>query len=398
MKGSCATGRLNLTRMLRRPLSECQSESMRILPLLTRCGIIAPGRGRAQRDREVRTMDMTRRRFIETAGIAAAAPTLATAAVTASQGDSRATAPRRTSRARDLTDTELEAMFRRCSNAGRWGSDDELGTLNYITPQKRIAAAALVKRGEVVSVGRDLSTKQSKTNAQPVGHVMTYSDAKSPSCGDDFTIAPKGTVVTHMDALCHFSWNDQFYNGRKRSDSLTASGSKWGSIYAQRQGIFTRGILLDVAAARGVPWYNPDEYVTAEDFEAAEKRQRVKVESGDAIFVRTGMERMEAELGEQDIYPRAGLHAECAEWMHNRQVSVYGGDCIEKLPYPSESFTSAVHMIVLASMGLPILDWPALTELARACERLNRWDYLLTTAPLRLPGGTSSPINPLCVF
>jgi kynurenine formamidase len=147
-----------------------------------------------------------------------------------------------------------------------------------------------------------------------------------------------------------------------------------------------------------VSWYNPDEYVTAADFEAAEKRQRVKVESGDAIFVRTGMERMEAELGEQDIYPRAGLHAECVEWMHNRQVSVYGGDCIEKLPYPSESFTSAVHMIVLASMGLPILDWPALTELARTCERLNRWDYLLTTAPLRLPGGTSSPINPLCIF
>jgi kynurenine formamidase len=352
----------------------------------------------AQFDSEVRTMDITRRRFIETAGIAAAVPTLANGALAASQGATRATAPRKTSRARDLTDAELEAMFHRCSNTGRWGPNDELGTLNYITPQKRIAAAALVKLGEVVSVGRDLSTKQSKTNGQPVVHMMIYTDAKSPSCSDYFTIAPHGMVVTHMDALCHFSWNDQFYNGRKRSESLTASGSKWGSIHAQRQGIFTRGVLLDVAAARGVPWYNPDEYVTAADFEAAEKRQRVKVESGDAIFVRTGMERMEAELGEQDIYPRAGLHAECVEWMHDRQVSVYGGDCIEKLPYPSESFTSAVHMIVLASMGLPILDWPALTELARTCERLNRWDYLLTTAPLRLPGGTSSPINPLCIF
>jgi kynurenine formamidase len=336
---------------------------------------------------------------METAGMAAAAPALITAhEETAAQGSSRATATRRTTRARDLTDAELEAMFRRCSNAGRWGRDDELGTLNYITPQKRVAAAALVKGGEVVSVGRDLSTRQSKTNGQPVVHMMTYSDAKSPSCGDYFTIAPHGMVVTHMDALCHFSWNDQFYNGRKRSESLTASGSKWGSIYAQRQGIFTRSVLLDVAAARGVSWYSPDEYVTVADFEAAEKRQSVRVESGDAIFVRTGMERMEAELGEQDIYPRAGLHAECAEWMHDRQVSVYGGDCIEKLPYPSESFTSAMHMIVLASMGLPILDWPALTELAATCSRLNRWDYLLTTAPLRLPGGTASPINPLCIF
>ena len=344
--------------------------------------------------------EITRRGFIETVSLAAAVPPLAAAAQSAGQpaAPTRVTSSRATSRARDLTDAELEAMFRRCSNTGKWGADDELGTLNYVTPAKRIAAAQLVKTGEVVSVGRDLTTRQSKTNGQPVVHVMMFSDANSPSCGDYFTIAPHGMVVTHMDALCHFSWKDQFYNGRKRSETLTASGAKWGSIYAQRQGIFTRGVLLDVAAARGVSWYKPDEYVTVADLEAAEKRQRLRVESGDAIFVRTGMERMETELGEQDIYPRAGLHAECVEWMHNRQVSVYGGDCIEKLPYPSESFTSAVHMIVLASMGLPILDWPSLTELAETCERLGRWDYLLTTAPLRLPGGTASPINPLCIF
>lgn len=335
---------------------------------------------------------------METASLVAAAPSLVTVAQGTPQAPTRTTAPRATTRARDLTDAELEAMFHRCSNAGRWGPDDELGTLNYITPEKRIASAALVKKGEVVSVGRDLSTKQTKTNQQPVSHIMMFSDAASPSCGDYFTIASHGMVVTHMDALCHFSWNDQLYNGRKRSQSITASGAKWGSIYAQRQGIFTRGVLLDVAAARNVPWYQPNEYVTVADLEAAEKRQGVRVESGDAIFVRTGMERMEAELGEQDVYPRAGLHAECVEWMHKRQASVYGGDCIEKLPYPSERFTSAMHMIVLASMGLPILDWPSLTELAKTCERLSRWDYLLTTAPLRLPGGTAAPINPLCIF
>ena len=343
-------------------------------------------------------MSMTRRRFVERAGLAAAAPSVLSAVLTGAQGLSRAAASRKTSRARDLSDQELEAMFHRCSNAGKWGPNDELGTLNYITPAKRIAAAGLVKTGEVVSVGRDLSTRQTKSNGQPVSHIMMYTDRNSPSCTDYFSIFPHGMVVTHMDALCHFSWNDQFYNGRKRSESLSASGAKWGSIYAQRQGIFTRGVLLDVAAARGVPWYQSDEYVTVADFEAAENRQHLRVNSGDAIFVRTGMERMEAEMGEQDTYPRAGLHPECVEWMHNRQVSVYGGDCIEKLPFPSESFTSAMHMIVLASMGLPILDWPALTELARTCERLGRWDYLLTTAPLRLPGGTASPINPLCLF
>jgi len=250
----------------------------------------------------------------------------------------------------------------------------------------------------VVSVGRDLATAPSKTNTQPVTHVIQFAAANSPAAVDYMAMSPHGMVMTHMDALCHFAFEDRLYNGRTRSGTLTAGGARWGSIHAQRQGVFTRGVLLDVAAARGVSWYEPHEYVTVGDFEAAERRQDVRVESGDAIFVRTGMERMEAEVGEQDVYPRAGLHAECAEWMHDRQASLYGGDCIEKLPYPSARFTSAIHMIVLASMGLPILDWPALTDLAATCERLGRWEYLLTTAPLRLRGGTSSPLNPLCIF
>jgi kynurenine formamidase len=339
----------------------------------------------------------TRRNLIGVAGLAAIAPAFAAAPGGSYSGPDRSRAPRTTSRAKDLTDAELEAVFHRCSNWRRWGPDDELGTLNYITPQKRIAAAQLVKTGEVVSAARDLSVTQSKVDPRPVQLTIMYND-NGPSISDTVTIAPHGEIVTHLDALCHFSLDDQLYNNRKRSHTVSADGAKWGSIYAMRQGIFTRGVLLDVAAARDVPWYKSDEYVTAADFEAAEKRQNVRVESGDLIFIRTGMERMEQELGLQDIYPRAGMHAECAEWMHKREVSVYGGDCIEKLPYPSERFTSAFHMIVLVSMGLPILDWPALTDLAKTCNRLHRWAFLISTAPWRLPGGTSSPLNPLCTF
>jgi kynurenine formamidase len=255
-----------------------------------------------------------------------------------------------------------------------------------------------VKTGEVVSVGRDLLTKQTKTNPQPIDLHMLYPGRSGVSRTDFFSLASHGMTVTHMDALCHFSVDGRLYNGRKVEDTFSGSGAKWGSVYAQKDGIFTRGVLLDVAAARNVDWYMPDEYVTVADFEAAEARQKLRVQPGDAIFVRTGMEVMEAKQGEQDIYPRAGLHAECVEWMHKRQVAVYGGDCIEKLPYPSKRFTSAMHMIGLVSMGLPILDWPSLTLLAQTCERLKRWDYLLTTAPLRIPGATGAPINPLCLF
>src|SRR5690606_15786642 len=121
-----------------------------------------------------------------------------------------------------------------------------------------------------------------------------------------------------------FSVDDQLYNGRKRSETVSANGARWGSIFAMRQGLFTRGVLLDVAAARDVPWYESDEYVTVADLEAAEQRQNVRVGSGDVLLVRTGMERMEQDVGLQDIYPRAGLHAECVEWMHGREVAVYG--------------------------------------------------------------------------
>ena len=349
----------------------------------------------------------TRRQLVGAAGLLAVTPAVAAAqgaapGVSKGQGGSyagpdRSRAPRTTSRARDLTDEELESMFRRCSNTGRWGPDDELGTLNYITPQKRIAAARLVRNGEVVSAGRDLSTTQTSVDSRPLQHMIMF-NGNGPSIGDFITLAPHGMSVTHLDALVHFSLDDRLYNNRKRSETVSAGGAKWGSVQAMRQGIFTRGVLLDVAEARGVPWYKSDEYVTAADFEAAERKQNVRVEPGDALFIRTGMERMEREQGLQEVYPRAGLHAECVEWMHNRQVAVYGGDCIEKLPYPSERFTSALHMIALVSMGLPILDWPGLTDLTATCQRLQRWDFLLTTAPLRLAGGTSSPINPLCAF
>ncbi len=342
---------------------------------------------------------VTRRRFMTLAGMTAAGLSRAAAAQQTEEtsGQDRSRASRATTRAKDLTDDELEAMFHRCSNAGRWGSDDELGTLNYVTAPKRIAAAKLVRTGEVVSIGRDISKTASKVDPHPVQLMVTY-NGSSPGISDYFTMAPHGMTITHLDALSHFMFNDTLYNGRKRSATMSADGTQWGSIFAMRAGVFTRGVLLDVAAARGVPWYESNEYVTVVDFEAAEKRQNVRVSSGDALLVRTGMEHMEQERGVQDIYPRAGFHAECAEWMHTREVAIYGGDCIEKLPYPSERFPSAMHMIALASMGLPILDWPSLTTLAETCSRQKRWDFLLTTAPMRLPGGTSAPVNPLCLF
>jgi kynurenine formamidase len=294
-----------------------------------------------------------------------------------------------------LGDDELAAMFERCSNAGRWGPDDERGTLNYITPEKRRTASRLVDLGEIVSAGRDLSTEQTISNPRPLSHLMLYPPSGGAGSDDWFGIAWHGMSVTHMDALAHISWEDRLYNGRTASQTYTRNEVTWGSIHAQREGIFTRGVLLDVAAARGVEWFEPDQFIT---LEAAEVRENVRVSSGDALFVHTGFTRLEAARGEQAPNPRAGLHATCAEWMHQREVAVYGGDCIERLPYPSPRMPMPLHVLAIVAMGMPLLDWPALEELQSTCERLRRWEFLLAMAPLRLPGGTASPINPQCVF
>jgi kynurenine formamidase len=341
--------------------------------------------------------EISRRQFIEAAGLAAAAPAFADAAAAAQRGQNRADAARRTTRAADLSDAELEAMFKRCSNTGKWGPNDEKGTLNYITPAKRVAAAALVKTGDVVSVGRDLSTRQTKTDARPMTHILLYSDG--PSAGDYYTFAPHGMRMTHMDSLAHFSWHDQFYNGRKRSQTLSPGRAAWGSIFAQKDGIFTRGVLLNVAAARGVDWLSPDEGVHASDLEAAEKRQRVRVESGDCIFVYTGLQKRESVEGPENLGQRVGIMPDAIRWMHQREISVYSGDCVDAFPNPyGVRYCIYFHAIALAAMGLILLDIPALEPLVELCNEAGRSDFLVTMAPLRIKGGTGSPVNPIAVF
>ena len=207
-------------------------------------------------------------------------------------------------------------------------------------------------------------------------------------------------IVTHMDALCHFSWKDQLYNGRKRSETLSASGATWGSIYAQRQGIFTRGVLLDVAAARGVPLVP-----------ARRVRHRGRLRGG---------RKAASVCGWNPATPSSSAPAWSAwrrSWASRTSTRARGSTpsawngctSVRRLstaetasrscPIRARASPPPMHMIGLASMGLPD---SGLAGADGACRRRasgsKRWDYLLTTAPLRLQGGTSSPINPLCIF
>jgi kynurenine formamidase len=294
---------------------------------------------------------------------------------------------------------ELDALFNEVSNAGRWGANDELGTLNYITAEKRIAAARLVREGRALSIARDLDTIQSPNNPQPVRHTMCYQSHYPIGCVDAVVIDTHGFAMTHLDAVAHVYRGEDVYNNRLAADVALPVGLSFGDILAQKDGMFTRGVLLDICAVRGVDWLNPDDGVYAQDLRAAEARQGIKVESGDCIFVYTGLQKREAAEGPENLGQRVGIMPDAIRFMHKREISVYSGDCVDAFPNPySARYVIYFHAIALAAMGLILLDIPALEPLADLCAELDRSEFLLTMAPLRLKGGTGCPVNPIALF
>jgi kynurenine formamidase len=298
-----------------------------------------------------------------------------------------------------MSEKEVLELFTTCSNWGRWGKDDERGTLNYITPEKRVRAASLVKTGLEVSLGRDLSTRWTPANSVPIVHKMLYGGHDNIIAAlDSVDIAPHGFRITHLDAIGHVYFQGGIYNGRRAADAVAPGGMSFASVHALREGVFTRGVFLDVARARGVAYLQPDDGIFPEDLDAAERLAGVKVEPGDAIFVRCGLGSLEEVDGEEDPARRAGIMAESVPWIHKHQVAVYSGDCVERLPSRYPSVPLPLHMVGLVAMGLIMLDNPDVEVLAEAVRSTGRSEFLITCAPLRVPGGTGSAVNPIAVF
>ena len=238
--------------------------------------------------------------------------------------------------------------------------------------------------------------KESVRNAVASVHYMLY-DSVNPVSALDFIGMPVHTFSnTHIDATVHVNWEGQCYNGKKIADILTPQGLTWGGIESQRDGLFTRGVLLDVCAVRGVEYLDRNEFIYSQDLEKAERLAGVKVGSGDCIFVNVGLQAREKKEG--IINPAegiAGIHAEVLSWLHKREVAVWSGDCVEKLPYPSKRFPLPMHMIGLPAMGLVQLDIPDMEGLCATSRSLGRFTFLVTAAPLFIKGASGSPINPV---
>jgi kynurenine formamidase len=303
---------------------------------------------------------------------------------------------------------EVKGLFEKLSNWGRWGKDDQRGALNFITDAKRAAAAALVKTGEVISMSLPLATITANDNPQPVTHLMIQAGTDTPrqamaGVADYFSISPHGFATTHLDALCHVFWQGKMYNGFDSAE-VGSHGAKKCSIEVTTPGVVSRGVLLDIAKAKGVEWFEPGHHILPEDLEAAEKAHGVRVEEGDVLLVRTGRPKRRAakrgwEAPTRGLIDMAGLDVTCLPWIHDRRIAVLGCDgTSDVIPTGYDDIGLPIHIGTLVVMGIHLIDNADLEALSAQCARTGRYAFQFVMAPLLLRRGTASPVNPLAVF
>jgi len=310
--------------------------------------------------------------------------------------------------AKPVSNAEFERLFQSVCNWGRWGPDDEMGTLNYIQPEHIRHATSLIRSGRSVSMAVPIVKTAGPDNPRPPSHYMiqTYdipSTIGEPQFATDFLASEfHGDCHTHIDALCHVAYKGKLYNGKPVS-AVTSRGPGLYDITAYADGIVGRGVLLDIPRLRGVKWLEPGEAVTREELEEAERAQGVRLDEGDIFLFRTGHYRRRVELGPWNNgyngEGKAGLHVETIALLHERKVAVFfpEGDG-ETVPGNVEGVAYPIHALQLAAMGMVCADSLQFDDLVKICEAEDRWEFMVVACPLRLPGGTGSLFNPIAIF
>jgi kynurenine formamidase len=296
------------------------------------------------------------------------------------------------------TNDDVKKWMTELSNWGRWGKDDHLGTLNLITPAKRRQALALVREGVAVSLAHTIDKEPFPDNPRPLGQQMTL-DAGGHAL-DLYTIWYHGSTITHVDALCHYSYEGKIYNGFERSRIEQGPGCRDNGVENQRAGVMTRGVLVDMPLLRKVSYLEPGTAIYPSDLEAWEAFAHVKIGAGDAVFIRTGRWVQRAQKGPWNVAASAaGEHAALMPWLRQRDVALLGNDAVNDVqPSGVDGSPRPIHQIAIVAMGLPLVDVMDLEAAAETAARLRRWEFLVTAAPVPVPGGTGFPINPIATF
>ena len=314
-------------------------------------------------------------------------------AVTPIVGQQKAAEPRE-----KLTTAQFDALFKQLSNWGRWGKDDQLGTLNLITPERKREAAAQVKSGVSVSLARDLNSEKAIDNPDPFRDTMTLGvDGKFNM--DAYTVNFHGFAFSHFDALSHTYYKRQLYNGFPDT-SITATGASVLDTAIYKNGIFTRGVLVDIPWLRGLPYLDKNAYISAHDLDAWEAKTGVHIQSGDAVVIRTGRWALRDAKGPWDIgSASAGLDPSAVAWLHKRDAAMLVSDAAhDAIPSSVEGVDFPIHVLAIVALGMPLADQCNLEDIAAESQKLHRYTFLLTLAPVRIKGGTGALVNPIATF
>jgi kynurenine formamidase len=303
-----------------------------------------------------------------------------------------------------MSEAEFRSLYDRLRTQVPWGPDDRRGALNYITPADVLAACGEVRLGHTVSLSAPVEDWESLDNPDPAQHQMKGPLGADAGPGLSFSMDRiamniHGNADTHLDALCHVIFDRELYNGVS-AETVTETGAAELSIAVAADGIVGRGVLLDVPRSRGVPWLEPGDHVTETDLLAAERDQGVRVGRGDIVLVRVGHGRRRAEQGPWDASAaRAGLHPALLPVLAERQIAALGSDGNnDTAPSAADGVDFPVHVLAVNALGLHLMDYLLFDRLAPVCEREERWSFLCVIAPLRLPTGTGSPVNPIAIF
>jgi len=292
-------------------------------------------------------------------------------------------------------------QLRNRSNWGRWGKDDQKGAANLITPEKRVAAAALVRSGRTVSLSRVYPKAPGHRNPNPAQHYIRLLDRGEGSGAmvDYYGIEYHGFVSTHIDALCHIWSADGMWGGRDPAKVInTRDGSTWGDIDQWREGLITRGVLLDIPRFRKEPWVTYEKPVHGDELARIADDQGIEVQPGDALIIYAGRDAWEEANPDWTGFSgvRPGLHASCLKFIRDRDIAVLLFDHNEARP--NEYGLAWTVKFVGAYYGVGTVNSVTLAPLAQACAEEGRYEFMLVISPLRVPGGSGSPVNPIAIF
>lgn len=317
------------------------------------------------------------------------------------------------------TEEEVLEYFTTLSNHGRWGDDDQAGTLNFLTNEKRVAAAKLIQTGDAVSLAWEFDTSVKPMDRIPPMRLMmgigqgirvdVEGDDKSPAqrrrqgpAIEYLGLAYHGYRVTHLDALAHWSWDGKLYNGYVAEAAVNLLEGARKLDVRPAQNVLTRGILLDVPRYRGIDYMPEGDLLTPDELQAMLDRGGITVEPGDILWLRTGNGRriVEEGMGHLGSIPGFGaFHVATMPFLHEHGVAMIASDTANDLNKSQyATIPNPVHAVALTALGLWLVDNCNLEALSEMCAQLGRWEFACTMSAIPFRGATGGPINPTAIF